>query len=121
MNQQKGQLPGQPGQQEVAVTESAVRVARGGRPRKAERFVQISAVLPPDLKRKFFAAVPPGSRSAFIASLLASKLDAMEESAAACQALEAEAQAQREADWKAADWEAAEARAEKVTPVTPQG
>ena len=81
---QKGQLPGQR--------------SRGGRLRKAERFQQISVVLPPELKRRFFATVPAGRRSGLIASLIADWLDALEESAAACQALEA-----------------------KVTPVTPQG
>lgn len=73
--EQKGQLPGQPGQQEVTA-ESAAPRGRGGRPRKAERYVQISAVLPPDLKRTFFATVPPGRRSGLIASLLADWLEA---------------------------------------------
>jgi len=96
---QKGQLPGQPGQEQAErVAESAAPRSRGGRLRKAERYIQIGVVIPPELKRKFFAMVPCGSRSAFIASLLRERLDAMEESAAACQALEA-----------------------KVTPVTPQG
>ena len=121
--EQRGQLPGQPGQEQETVTESAIRVARGGRPRKAERYIQIGVVIPPDLKQKFFAAVPAGNRSALVASLIADWLEAREESAAACRALETEAQARREADWAAADWEAAEARfaEKKVTPVTPQG
>ena len=92
---QRGQLPGQPGQQEETAKSAAPR-SRGGRARKAERFQQISVVLPPELKRRFFATVPAGNRSALIASLLAERLDALEESAAACQALEAAAQAQRE-------------------------
>ena len=95
---QRGQLPGHPGQEQETVAESAAPRTRGGRPRKAERFQQIGVVIPPELKRKFFAMVPCGSRSAFIASLLRERLDAMEESAAE----------ERSAE-------------KKVTPVTPQG
>ena len=72
---QKGQLPGQPGQQEETAKSAAPR-SRGGRLRKAERFQQISVVLPPELKRRFFATVPAGRRSGLIASLIADWLEA---------------------------------------------
>ena len=73
---QRGQLPGHPGQEQETVAESAAPRGRGGRPRKAERYIQIGAVLPPELKRRFFAAVPAGRRSGLIASLIADWLEA---------------------------------------------